>query len=28
VKLATMGRRIDALTETQAAYLTDFSSGT
>jgi adenosylhomocysteinase len=28
VKLATMGRRIDALTGAQAAYLTDFASGT
>jgi S-adenosylhomocysteine hydrolase len=28
VKLATMGRRIDTLTAAQAAYLTDFASGT
>jgi adenosylhomocysteinase len=28
VKLATMGRRIDALTGAQTAYLTDFASGT
>jgi len=28
VKLATMGRRIDTLTAEQAAYLTDFASGT
>jgi adenosylhomocysteinase len=28
VKLATMGKRIDTLTPTQAAYLTDFASGT
>jgi adenosylhomocysteinase len=28
VKLATMGRRIDALSAVQTAYLTDFSSGT
>jgi adenosylhomocysteinase len=28
VKLATMGRRIDALSAAQAAYLTDFASGT
>jgi adenosylhomocysteinase len=28
VKLATMGRRIDALSAAQTAYLTDFSSGT
>jgi adenosylhomocysteinase len=28
VKLATMGKRIDTLTPTQVAYLTDFASGT
>jgi adenosylhomocysteinase len=28
VKLATMGRKIDTLTRAQAAYLTDFASGT
>jgi adenosylhomocysteinase len=28
VKLATMGRRIDALSGAQTVYLTDFASGT